>query len=69
MNVPAHPSYAFSGRPAQSRRHTRGPGPVEFRSDPLREHLREVFQSAPGTATPSSLTPSSRPPLAGALRR
>jgi hypothetical protein len=49
MTEPAHPSFASLAEQLNRGATRAALGLLSFRSDPLREHLREVFQSAPGT--------------------
>jgi DEAD/DEAH box helicase domain-containing protein len=49
MNEPAHPFFASLAEQLNRGATRAALGLLSFRSNPLREHLREVFQSAPGT--------------------
>src|SRR5438093_565534 len=49
MNVPAQPFFASLAEQLNRGATRAALGLLSFRSDPLREYLREVFQSAPGT--------------------
>src|SRR5438093_10851396 len=49
MTEPAHPFFASLAEQLNRGATRAALGLLSFRSDPLREHLRAVFQSAPGT--------------------
>ena len=49
MNVPAQPFFASLAEQLNRGATRAALGLLSFRSDPLREHLRRLFQSAPGT--------------------
>src|SRR5712691_11560778 len=49
MNVPTQPFFASLAEQLNRGATRAALGLLSFRSDPLREYLREVFQSAPGT--------------------
>jgi hypothetical protein len=69
MNVSVQPFFASLAEQLNRGATRAALGLLSFRSDPLREHLRRVFQSAPGTGDSFLAIPCLRLALAVASQR